>query len=56
MLLGVLVNAASAIRYVYLIRRLRAGDPLSHPSTLAIGLAAALSLIGGGVVYYLMTI
>jgi putative membrane protein len=55
-LLGVLVNAASAVRYVYLVRRLRAGDSLSRPSALAIGLAAALSLIGGAVVYYLMTI
>jgi putative membrane protein len=55
-LLGVLVNAASAIRYVYLVRRLRAGDSLNKPSILALALAGALALIGGAVVYYLMTI
>ena len=55
-LLGVIVNAASSIRYVYLVRRLREGDSLSRPSSLAISLEAALSLIGGGVVYYLMAI
>jgi putative membrane protein len=54
--LGVIVNAASAVRYLYLIRRLQAGDSLSRPSTLALALAAALSLIGGAVVYYLMII
>ena len=55
-LLGVIVNAASAIRYVYLVKRLRAGDSLNRPSTLALVLAGALSLIGGAVVYYLITI
>jgi putative membrane protein len=55
-LLGVIVNAASAIRYVYLVKRLRAGDSLSHPSTLALVLAGALSLIGGAVVYYLIIV
>jgi inner membrane protein YidH len=55
-LLGVLVNAASAIRYVYLIRRLRKGDPLNRPSRLAIAVAVVLSIVGGAVVYYLLTI
>ena len=52
--LGVLTNLASALRYRYLIRRLREGDPLDRVSTLAMTLAVALSIAGTAVVIYLM--
>lgn len=53
-LFGVLTNLASALRYMYLIRRLRAGDPLDRISKLAMVLAVALAIAGTAVVVYLM--
>lgn len=54
-LIGVIVNVTSALRYVQTVRDLNSGkDVAGRPSTIGIGLALTLSAVGIAVAIYLM--
>lgn len=54
-LLGVVVNVASTISYISMIRRLERGDILNRPSKLAIALSIGLAVTGCLVGAYLVS-
>jgi putative membrane protein len=55
LVLGVLVNAAAAVQHAQFLRRLERGEPYRPaPWSLAIAIAAALSVLGLGTIVYLL--
>lgn len=54
MLLGAAVNVAAAIHHVRLIGRINRGEGLGQPSTVALGIALILALLGVTLAIYLV--
>ena len=52
--LGVVLTAASVVRYLRLLEKLNEGESLTRPSRLAVSLGAALAVIGSVVSVYLL--
>jgi putative membrane protein len=56
-LIGVIVNAASTVQYVRIVRDLNEGrDVTSRPSTLGVALAALLCVAGVAMAVYLVIV
>jgi len=54
-LAGVVVNSVSTVQYLHMIRDLNRGrDVTSRPSTLAVAMAAVLSIVGVAMAVYLL--
>ena len=53
-ILGVVLTAASVVRYRGLVQKLGAGEILNGPSRLAISLGIALAILGAAVSTYLL--
>ena len=53
-ILGVVLTAASVVRYRRLVQRLGSGEILNTPSRLAVSLGIALAILGGAVATYLL--
>ncbi len=55
--LGIAVNVASARRHVLLVKELnRGGDAFRRPSSLGIGVAVVLAVLGAGLAIYLISV
>ena len=56
-LAGVIVNVASTVQYIRIIRDLNEGREItSRPSALGVAMAALLSLVGLGMAVYLLVV
>lgn len=54
--IGVILNVASVVRYIDLLRRTERGDELRGPSTLAVSLGLGLALTGSVVIAWLISL
>jgi putative membrane protein len=54
--LGVLVNVASAMQHVRIVRELNSGDFETKPSSAAIAVAGILAVVGAAMAVYLMLV